>query len=128
MVWCISLRTGRVLDKHLYATAGVVRRIGMELVSLFMLLVLLFQLSWAWGVGVSRFRDNRHAASDIIGGFVLALTFTAAFLVRAVGLHEFWAQYEEDLRSGLPVTDPQISSSTMPGNAAPAVINAVPCE
>lgn len=37
----------------------------MEGLSALLLALMLFQLAYPWGVGVSRFRDNRHNASDV---------------------------------------------------------------
>lgn len=42
-------------------------------------------IRYAWGVGVSRFRDNRHNASDIIGGFMLAITVGVSELGKLQG-------------------------------------------
>jgi hypothetical protein len=47
---------------------SALRRVGKELLSCLLLVLQLFQLSYPWGVGVSRFRDNRHNASDVRGG------------------------------------------------------------
>lgn len=70
------------------------RRLAGEVASLLLFLVLLFLLAWPWGVGVTRFIDNRHNASDIVGGFFLAITFTPVFVLRAVAQHRFWTKQE----------------------------------
>lgn len=38
-----------------------------ELSSFALLMLMLFQLAYPWGVGVSRFRDNMHHPSDVSG-------------------------------------------------------------
>lgn len=80
------------LNRRLYVPGdGVAKRLLKELLSTLLVCLMLFQLAYPWGVGVSRFRDNRHNASDVVAGFLLGLTFAAFFLVRAIGQHEWWS-------------------------------------
>lgn len=94
LLWGATVRSGMELNRRLYVPGdGFWRRLGKEAMSALLMALMLFQLAYPWGVGVSRFRDNRHNASDIIAGFMLGLTFAAYFLVRAIGQHEWWAHY-----------------------------------
>jgi membrane-associated phospholipid phosphatase len=45
----------------------VLRRVWSETLSGLLLLLAMLELAFAWGIGVSRFRDNRHHPSDIVG-------------------------------------------------------------
>lgn len=106
LLWCLVCRPGwttavygsepsaqarGLIKAHRLSTcSGLTRRLGMDLLTVLLMLVLLFQIAWAWGVGVSRFRDNRHNVSDIVAGFMLALTFTPVFLARTIAVHSFW--------------------------------------
>lgn len=85
IVWATSLRGGGALAaKLLERGQGWRRRLWHEVVQFVAFCVLLFSLAWPWGVGVSRFRDNRHNVSDIVGGFLLAGTFVPLFALRFV--------------------------------------------
>ena len=46
-------------------TNGFWKRVWKEMISATLLALMLFQLAYPWGVGVSRVRDNRHNASDV---------------------------------------------------------------
>jgi hypothetical protein len=53
-------------NRSLYVPGdGFLKRLAKEAVSSLLLALMLFQLAYPWGVGVSRFRDNRHNASDV---------------------------------------------------------------
>ncbi|GBF96583.1 phosphatidic acid phosphatase type 2B [Raphidocelis subcapitata] len=94
LLWGVSVRADMQMHRKLYKPGdGFFKRLAKELVSTVLLGLMLFQLGYAWGVGVSRFRDNRHNASDIIAGFMLGITFAPAFLLRAIGQHEWWTVY-----------------------------------
>lgn len=98
IIWNLTCRSGWGWNELVYgpanaAAAGsraILRRVAMELVTVLAWLVALFTLAWPWGVGASRIIDNRHHASDVVGGFVLALTFTPILFTRAVAQHVYW--------------------------------------
>lgn len=94
LLWGVSVRADMQMHKKLYKPGdGFWKRLSKEIISTLLLVLMLFQLGYPWGVGVSRFRDNRHNASDIIAGFMLGITFAGAFLLRAIGQHEWWTEY-----------------------------------
>ncbi|KIZ05403.1 hypothetical protein MNEG_2554 [Monoraphidium neglectum] len=94
LIWGTSVRSDHQMSRRLYRPHdSALRRVGKELLSCLLLVLQLFQLSYPWGVGVSRFRDNRHNASDIVAGFMLGVTFAPALLWRAIGQHDYWLNY-----------------------------------
>lgn len=94
LLWGVSVRADMQMHKKLYKPGnGFWKRLAKEGINTLLLALMLFQLAYPWGVGVSRFRDNRHNASDIIAGFMLGITFAGAFLLRAIGQHEWWTTY-----------------------------------
>lgn len=128
LLWGISCRADMQLNHKLYVPGdGFWRRLGKELISSLLLGLMLFQLAYPWGVGVSRFRDNRHNASDIIAGFMLGITFAGAFLLRAIGQHEWWSLYYPNIEGVGNELFPQgpigprvngLLSAPIPANAA----------
>lgn len=101
LIWGVCVRCDHQMHKRLYRpTDSFMRRLGKEVISCLLLGLMMFQLGYPWGVGVSRFRDNRHNASDIIAGFILGLTFAPAFLWRAIGQHDFWLNFYNIDESG----------------------------
>ncbi|WIA16493.1 hypothetical protein OEZ85_013173 [Tetradesmus obliquus] len=83
MLWSLHWREGGALHRALLRPASsIMGRIGKDVASLVVLLVLLFQIAWPWGVALSRFIDNRHNASDIVGGVLLAVSFVPVFVAR----------------------------------------------
>jgi membrane-associated phospholipid phosphatase len=113
VLWCLHFRVGKLGNKGYHNKmymdgSSCAKRLLMEFLSFLDLLLMLFQLAWAWGVGISRFRDNRHHPSDIIGGFVLAMTFTPLFLLRTISQQAYWDQFimdadRKDEGNGLPL-------------------------
>ncbi|WIA36678.1 hypothetical protein OEZ86_007960 [Tetradesmus obliquus] len=64
MLWSLHWREGGALHRALMRPASsFMGRIGKDVASLVVLLVLLFQIAWPWGVALSRFIDNRHNAN-----------------------------------------------------------------
>lgn len=54
------------------------------------LLLVLFFLAWPWGVGATRFVDNRHHPSDIVGGILLGSFMTLPFCLRFASVSNAW--------------------------------------
>lgn len=122
LIWGTCIRAGHQMNKRLYRPHdSALRRLGKEAISSLLLVLMLFQLAYPWGVGVSRFRDNRHNASDIIAGMMLGLTFAPAFLLRAVGQHDYWMNhYGVDETEGLMSGDASTKVVPAPNGNSPA--------
>jgi membrane-associated phospholipid phosphatase len=65
-------------------------RLVRELAASGALLLMLFFLAWPWGVGATRFVDNRHHPSDIVGGVLLGAFVTAPFFYRFSVVSDAW--------------------------------------
>jgi len=72
------------------AEAAAVPRWARELAASGALLLMLFFLAWPWGVGATRFVDNRHHPSDIVGGMLLGATMTAPLFLRFEAVSAAW--------------------------------------
>lgn len=70
--------------------ALLVPRLARELIGSAALLLMLFFLAWPWGVGATRFVDNRHHPSDIIGGLLLGVLMTVPFFFRFAAVSDAW--------------------------------------
>lgn len=88
--WSLYFRPGTPTVRQLYHKRSGLSRAAGELGSALVWLWVLWQLGFAWGVGVSRFRDNRHNISDILGGFLLAATFAVVYAFRAMGMYDYF--------------------------------------
>jgi hypothetical protein len=96
MLWTLHWREGGALQKAVLRPASSIGgRIIKDAASLAVLLVLLFQIAWPWGVALSRFMDNRHNPSDVVGGLLLAMSFVPVFVVRLASSVGYQAEYEE---------------------------------
>lgn len=96
LLWCIHWRENGALHNALLCPASsVVGRIGKDLLNFAVLLLVLFDLTWPWGVAVSRFRDNRHNISDVLGGLFLASCFVPVFILRLISNLSYWSSYYE---------------------------------
>lgn len=49
------------------------------------------QFGFFWSVGVSRFIDNKHHISDVLGGWFLATAVALMYAIRATALHKYVA-------------------------------------
>eukprot|EP00882_Tetradesmus_deserticola_P017249 GHRQ01018471.1.p1 GENE.GHRQ01018471.1~~GHRQ01018471.1.p1 ORF type:complete len:263 (+),score=78.78 GHRQ01018471.1:583-1371(+) len=105
MLWTLHWREGALHHALLRPASSILGRIGKDVASLAVLLVLLFQIAWPWGVALSRFMDNRHNVSDVVGGLLLAVCFVPVFVVRlassASAAHQAenqdWSSQEQQL-------------------------------
>ncbi|KAF6261425.1 phosphatidic acid phosphatase type 2/haloperoxidase [Scenedesmus sp. NREL 46B-D3] len=96
MLWTLHWREGGALQNTLMRPASsVMGRISKDVASLAVLLVLLFQIAWPWGVALSRFIDNRHNVSDVVGGLLLAVSFVPVFVVRLASSVRYQAEHGE---------------------------------
>jgi membrane-associated phospholipid phosphatase len=51
----------------------------------------LAQFGFFWAVGVTRFTDNKHNISDVIGGWYLGTVVAVIYSLRAVAIHKYVA-------------------------------------
>ncbi len=53
------------------------------------LMWMLLNFTFVWAVGVSRFTDNKHNISDILGGWLLGFAFALIYATRSTCLHKY---------------------------------------
>ncbi len=53
------------------------------------LMWILLNFVFVWAVGVSRFTDNKHHISDIVGGWMLGFTLAVIYATRSTCLHKY---------------------------------------
>lgn len=53
------------------------------------LMWILINFTFVWAVGVSRFTDNKHNISDILGGWILGFAFSLVYASRSTCLHKY---------------------------------------
>eukprot|EP00879_Flechtneria_rotunda_P004509 GHRR01004764.1.p1 GENE.GHRR01004764.1~~GHRR01004764.1.p1 ORF type:complete len:189 (-),score=56.22 GHRR01004764.1:1488-2054(-) len=83
LLWCLHWRNNGTVKTALLSPAdSCVSKILKELANLALILLVLFDVAWPWGVAASRFRDNKHNVSDVVGGLLLAASFVPIFVVR----------------------------------------------
>ena len=75
------------LDKRTGWRGG--RRYLRELGHGLYLMWMLLNFTFMWAVGVSRFTDNKHNISDILGGWILGLGFAMIYATRSTCLHKY---------------------------------------
>lgn len=92
-VWAIYFRTP-VQDQlgWLYGRRGsrAVRNVKYSLLSAMGFCWVLVQVAFALGIGVSRFTDNRHNISDVVGGWYIGTVIPSVFIFRAIGWQVYW--------------------------------------
>lgn len=79
-VWSLYFRRGpqsRIKSER--------RRLRTQLLDLALLLLGIGQILAAWFIGVTRFIDNKHNISDIVGGFFLAIVLATPWFFRTAG-------------------------------------------
>jgi membrane-associated phospholipid phosphatase len=73
-------------SRHLFLATNFLKRLALEVAYAILYCFLLFVLLLSWFIGITRFWDNRHNISDILGGFMIGVIFsTPAFLGRWQG-------------------------------------------
>ena len=75
------------LDKKTGWRGGhrLLRELGHGLYLMWMLL----NFTFMWAVGVSRFTDNKHNISDVLGGWLLGFGFALIYATRSSCLHKY---------------------------------------
>lgn len=87
LMWSLYLRVDNPYPKRLYVATTLLGRLGQEVVYAVAYGFILLALCLSWFIGMTRFWDNVHNVSDVIGGFVLAIIFSTPFVIKAIGLH-----------------------------------------
>ena len=96
------------LDKRTGWRGG--RRLLRELGHGTYLMWMLLNFVFTWAVGVSRFTDNKHNISDILGGWFLGFAFAVIYAVRSTCLHKYVVMHNVH-----EIEDLQRSTATRPG-------------
>jgi membrane-associated phospholipid phosphatase len=81
---------GTVPSSSSSPSSRLIPRFLRELAGSLSLLLMLFFLAWPWGVGATRFVDNRHHPSDIVGGILLGAFMTLPFFLRFAAVSNAW--------------------------------------
>ncbi|KAL3150399.1 hypothetical protein ABBQ32_000237 [Trebouxia sp. C0010 RCD-2024] len=112
LIWAGYIRGGDAafmgLDKRTGWRGG--RRYLRELGHGLYLMWMLLNFTFMWAVGVSRFTDNKHNISDILGGWLLGLAFAMIYATRSTCLHKYAVihnVHEIDALTGRAHTDTQ---------------------
>jgi membrane-associated phospholipid phosphatase len=87
LMWSLYLRVDNPYPKKLYVATTILGRLGQEVAYAFAYAFILVTLCLSWFIGMTRFWDNVHNISDVIGGFLLAIIFSTPYVVKAIGLH-----------------------------------------
>lgn len=95
------------LDKRTGWRGG--RRLLRELGHGAYLMWMLLNFVFTWAVGVSRFTDNKHNISDILGGWFLGFAFAVIYAVRSTCLHKYVVMHNVH-----EIEDLQRSTATRP--------------
>lgn len=117
LLWCVFQRDNGSHCARLLQPANTswCAKLKGELISICVILLVLFDIAWPWGIAASRFRDNRHNVSDVVGGLLLAACFVPVFIVRLVSSSEQWAAHYDQLSVDdgmvLPVTSSQAGNT-----------------
>ena len=53
------------------------------------LMWIMLNFTFVWAVGVSRFTDNKHNISDILGGWMMGFAFALVYASRSTCLHKY---------------------------------------
>jgi membrane-associated phospholipid phosphatase len=49
----------------------------------------MLNFGFVWAVGITRFTDNKHHISDILGGWFLGAVFALIYSIRATACHKY---------------------------------------
>jgi phosphatidate phosphatase len=91
LVWAGYIRGGDAafmgLDKKTGWRGG--HRFLRELGHGFYLVWIMLNFGFVWAVGITRFTDNKHHISDILGGWFLGAVFALIYSIRATACHKY---------------------------------------
>eukprot|EP00879_Flechtneria_rotunda_P000384 GHRR01000476.1.p1 GENE.GHRR01000476.1~~GHRR01000476.1.p1 ORF type:complete len:402 (+),score=52.39 GHRR01000476.1:347-1552(+) len=86
IMWSLYVRSDAPYPSRLYEAKTICGRVVQEILYAAAYGWVLLVLCLSWFIGMTRFWDNVHNISDIIGGFLLAIIFTAPYIIKAIGL------------------------------------------
>jgi uncharacterized iron-regulated membrane protein len=92
IVWALYWREGATYPRHVFAAPTFLRRITAEFVYAVVYGFTLLVLCLSWFIGLTRFWDDLHNISDIIGGFLLAVIFTTPAFLAAIGQYNVFQE------------------------------------
>ena len=92
IVWALYWREGATYARHVFAAPTFLRRIVSEFFYAVIYGFVLLVLCLSWFIGLTRFWDDLHNISDIIGGFLCALIFTTPAFLAAVGQYNVFQE------------------------------------
>ncbi|KAF8067409.1 MCM5 [Scenedesmus sp. PABB004] len=124
LVWSVYLRPQRPYCAAVLASRTVLGRLGREAAGALCYALVVAALALSWFIGVSRFWDNRHHISDIVGGFLVAIIFSTPYAVKAIGLHVAMAERIDGAGGAagdaklVAARDPARGGGAAPGGAA----------
>lgn len=85
-IWAACYRPSRTTFRTTQHNT-VKQQLASDAMSFIVLIWVLWQISFAWGIGVSRLTDNKHHYSDVVGGAFLGTLVAAIFSMRAIPRH-----------------------------------------
>lgn len=77
-MWYARARLGKI-----FITAPGKHKVQYSLASGLLYIWVIFQISWAWGVAISRVIDNKHHESDVISGAFLGTIVSIVFCAKS---------------------------------------------
>ena len=108
IIWALYWREGATYARHVFATPTFLRRVVSEFFYAVIYGFTLLVLCVSWFIGLTRFWDDLHFISDIMGGFLCALIFTTPAFLAAVGQYNVFQEamdYDEIRRQKGKQTD-----------------------
>jgi membrane-associated phospholipid phosphatase len=101
LVYSLYWREGSAYLFGLHKRRGCCMRFCMEVCNALFYLWSIGLLALSWFVGVSRYHDNRHHISDIVGGFFLAVIVTTPYFLTYAGQLQYYAGRIDEEEQGL---------------------------
>jgi len=101
LVYSLYWREGAAYMFGLHSRRGCCTRFFMEICNALFYLWSVGLLALSWFIGVSRYHDNRHHISDIIGGFFLAVIVATPYFVTYAGQLQYYSKRIDEEEQGL---------------------------
>lgn len=80
------------------------------------LMWMLLNFTFVWAVGISRFTDNKHGISDVLGGWLLGFAIALIYATRGSCLHKYIVMHDVH-----DVNELQHASQAAARNVTPSV-------